>query len=245
MEKVYGLYLEAIEVLVNENSQNFLHSFVSISELPQLSALITQFLIIIEKATDGSILERCAVLIEKIFCQDVKEATLVLSAIFPGVFSKLCSVISNVKLSINIRSRSGFQATETHVRTMFRTSSWQELPVVFGSQIKIFEFGRETYSKVTRRNKNGRWNVKNLKWNTTNYATYVRNIIWWRVVDPNSIKNRNKNISNRIKNIIIGIDNSYPRIYQNLRWIVGYYTYRKGLISLIIAFFRLKIRFTR
>merc|ERR1712131_85655 len=61
--------------------------------------------IIIEKATDGSILERCAVLIEKIFCQDVKEATLVLSAIFPGVFAKLCSVISNIKLSISIRSR--------------------------------------------------------------------------------------------------------------------------------------------
>ena len=107
LEKVYGLYLEAIELLVNNNSQKFLISFVSISQLPQLSALITQILIIIEKSIDGNILERCAGLIEKIFCQDVKEATLVLSAIFPGVFAKLCSVTSNIKLSISIRSRSG------------------------------------------------------------------------------------------------------------------------------------------
>ena len=107
LEKVYGLYLEAIELFVNSNSQKFLISFVSISQLPQLSALITQILIIIEKSIDGNILERCAGLIEKIFCQDVKEATLVLSAIFPGVFAKLCSVTSNIKLSISIRSRSG------------------------------------------------------------------------------------------------------------------------------------------
>ena len=107
LEKVYGLYLEAIELLVNSNSQKFLISFVSISQLPQLSALITQILIIIEKSIDGNILERCAGLIEKIFCQDVKEATLVLSAIFPGVFAKLRSVTSNIKLSISIRSRSG------------------------------------------------------------------------------------------------------------------------------------------
>ena len=43
LEKVYGLYLEAIELLVtgnsqnSENSQKYLLSFVSISQLPQAS----------------------------------------------------------------------------------------------------------------------------------------------------------------------------------------------------------------
>ena len=56
---------------------------LALSENPsQLSALVTQILVIIGKTIDGSILERCAVLIETIFCQDVKEATIVLSAIF-------------------------------------------------------------------------------------------------------------------------------------------------------------------
>ena len=99
---------------------------------------------------------------------------------------------------------------------------------VIGSLMKISEFGKETYSKAAPRSQNKRRNLKNHRRFATKSSSHVWNTFWWDLVEPNSIKNRNKNISNRLKNIIIGLDYSYSWVYKNLRRIILYNGYRKG-----------------